>query len=148
MSAPSVFGALKESVIRRWLEVLLPVYTVAFIGVTVRPQYMPAVLNESLSDSLLPWIGWTVVGAMSGILALWGLIVAFFLAYSPAYLLARAPKLIARGWVDRRELRFYCLCFVLLCALVGLAIGWSAIGAAVIFALLAGCGPILWRCLV
>jgi hypothetical protein len=82
---------------------------------------------------------------MFGILVLWALIVAFFLAYSPAYLVTRVPRVLARGWVDRRELAFYGLCFVMLCGLVAVA-WWAGFGTAVLgFILIAGCGPILWR---
>src|SRR5713101_2585687 len=102
MARESVLGVVHRSMIRRWLEVVLPGYT-------------PAFLSEHPSDSLLPWLGWAVVGAMTGILILWALILAFFLVYSPFYLLRRVPTLFAgNAWVDKRELGFYTCCFLLL----------------------------------
>ena len=85
---------------------------------------------------------------MSGVLALSGLAVAFFLLYSPLYLATRSGALIGKGgWVDRRELRFYVGCFILLCCLAGLAV-WNPVLAASIFVLMAGCAHLVWRALV
>jgi hypothetical protein len=82
---------------------------------------------------------------MSGVLALSGLFVAFFLLYSPVYLAARSMVLVGKGgWVDRRELRFYCACFMLLCSLVAIAILSPAVAAA-LFVLIAGSAHLLWR---
>lgn len=148
MAAESVLGAVRQSVLRRWLEVLLPVYTVVSLFVWLHQEYMPAVLAESMSESPLPWIGWALVGGMTGILGLWVLIVAFFLLYSPFYLLGRAPMLLGRGpWVDWRELRFYLSCFVLLCLLAAVSYsdGWTGL---TVFVLVSGCGPVFWRFLV
>jgi hypothetical protein len=142
-------GTLRGAVVRRWLEVLLPLYTFGLLVVLAEPEYTPSVLNQSMSESLLPWIGWAVVGAMSGILGLWVLIVAFFLFYSPIYLAGKSGLLIGQGgWVDRRELQFYIACFLLLCLLITLAWLWGwrvAVGALL---LLGGCGPVFWRHLV
>jgi hypothetical protein len=140
-----MLGAVRESVIRRWLEVLLPLYTAGLVWVQLRPEYTPVVLTQGALDSAEAFVGWAVAGAMFGILMLWALIVAFFLAYSPAYLVTRLPRVLSRGWVDRRELTFYGLCFTLLCALVAVAC-WASFSTAVLsFVLIAGCGPILWR---
>jgi hypothetical protein len=148
MAAGSAFGIVRQSVVRRWLEVALPVYTLALLAVVLHPQYLPSLLAQSLSGSVLPWIGWALVGAMSGILILWGLIVAFFLAYSPFYLLGRTPALLGRGaWVDRRELQFYLCCCVLLCLLAAVFY-WDARAGLIAFMLVSGCGPLFWRYLM
>ena len=133
---------------RRWLEIVLPLYTIALLYVYFRPQSIPQSLAENSEQSLVPWAVWGVVGAMSGILALSGLLVAFFLLYSPVYLAARSTALVGKGgWVDRRELRFYCACFVLLCILLGLAI-MSPVTAAAVFVLIAGSAHLFWRAFV
>jgi hypothetical protein len=133
---------------RRWLELALPLYSLALLVVYFRPQYLPQMTGEGAMDSIMPWAIWGVVGALSGVLALSGLFVAFFLLYSPVYLLGKSMMLVGtKGWVDKRELRFYTACFVLLCFLAGLAV-WNPVAAAVTFVLLAGCAHFLWRLLV
>ena len=148
MPGESVVGAIRQSVVRRWLEVVLPAYTLAFLGVWLWPEYMPRVLGQGLNDSVLPWISWALVGAMTGILLLWALIILFFLLYSPFYLLGKIPMLFGRGaWVDRRELQFYVCCFLLLGLLVCLLV-WDPRKALIAFTLVSGCGPVLWRYVV
>jgi len=148
MSGESVVGAIRQSVVRRWLEVVLPAYTLAFLGVWLWPEYMPRVLGQGLNDSVLPWISWALVGAMTGILLLWALIITFFLLYSPFYLLGKIPMLFGRGaWVDRRELQFYVCCFLLLGLLVCLLV-WDPRKALIAFTLVSGCGPVFWRYVV
>jgi hypothetical protein len=144
----AVAGGLQQSVFRRWLEVFLPIYTAALLFVWFRPEHTPEVFSQSVGLSPLPWLAWGAAGAMLGVLTLWSVIVAFFLLYSPVYLLGKAPMLVGQGgWVDRRELRFYGACFVLLCALA--AVGSQSLPAAVVlFAGIAGCGPVFWRLLV
>src|SRR5947209_14488599 len=44
-------GAVVQSVIRRWLEVLLPIYTAALVVVWFRPEQTPMILTMSMSDS-------------------------------------------------------------------------------------------------
>ena len=148
MNAESVMGSVMQSVVRRWLEVLLPLYSVALTVVFFRAEYTPAVLTDSMSESPLPGMAWAVVGAFAGILALWALIVSFFLLYSPFYLIGKLPLLVGQGgWVDRREVRFYLACFVCLCALVVVTCWEPPVGLTT-FAITAGCGPVFWRLLV
>ena len=148
MNAESVMGSVMQSVVRRWLEVLLPLYSVALALVFFRAEYTPTVLTDSMSESPLPGMAWAVVGAFAGMLALWALIVAFFLLYSPFYLIGKLPLLVGHGgWVDQREVRFYLACFVLLCALVAVTY-WEPPVGLTSFAITAGCGPVFWRLLV
>src|SRR5215468_691283 len=103
MARDTVIGVVHRSMIRRWLEVVLPLYTLAFLAAMRDPEYTPAFLSEHPSDSLLPWLGWAIVGAMTGILILWAIILGFFLLYSPFYLVRRVPRLLGgHAWVDKR----------------------------------------------
>lgn len=133
---------------RRWLELALPLYSLALVfGYFFHPQSLPTPATLSLGESIMPLAIWGFVGAMSGVLALSGLTVAFFLLYSPLYLLARSWGLVGkRRWVDRREHRFYTACFILLCFIGGLAV-WNPLVSASIFVLLAGSAHLLWRAL-
>ena len=132
---------------RRWLELMLPIYSLTVLIAYFNPQYLPLRLGATPTDSMMPWAVWGLVGAMSGVLALSGLALAFFLLYSPLYLLARSWMLVGKGgWVDRRELRFYTACFILLCFMGSLAV-WSPIAAASAFVVLAGFAHLLWRAL-
>ena len=148
MAAESVLGAVRQSVVRRWLEVLLPAYTLGVVFVWSHQEYMPAILGRNMNESPLPWIAWAAVGAMTGILVLWALIVVFFLFYSPFYLLGKTSRLLGGGaWVDRRELRFYLYCFALLCALAAVFY-WDAWIGLMTFTVVSGCGPVFWSSLV
>ncbi len=147
-NSESAIGTVVQSVVRRWLEVLLPLYTGALLLVWFRAEYTPVVLTQSVSDSPFPGVAWAVVGALGGILALWALIVGFFLLYSPFYLFGKLPQLMGRGaWVDRREVRFYLSCFAMLCLLVTLSY-WEPPAGVILFTMSAGCGPVFWRLLV
>jgi putative copper export protein len=148
MATDSGLDAVRQLVLRRWLEVLLPAYTLGLLFVWLHQEYTPAVLGQSMNESPWPWIAWALVGAMTGILVLWGVIVAFFLCYSPLYLLGKTPLLLGgRAWVDKRELQFYVCCFLLLSLLAALAY-WDAWVGFIAFTLVAGCGPVFWRYLV
>lgn len=132
---------------RRWLELVLPLYSIAVLVHYYRPNVMALPADSSGAGAVMPWALWGLVGAMTGVLALSGLVLAFFLVYSPLYLLARGWMLVGTGkWVDRREFRFYVTCFILLCFLVGVAV-WNPLGAASIFVVLAGCAHFVWRLL-
>jgi hypothetical protein len=148
MRAESVMGSVRQLVVRRWLEVVLPLYAVALIIVWFRAEYTPAVLMESMSGSVLPALAWALVGALGGLLGLWALIIAFFLLYSPFYLIGKLPLLVGKGgWVDRREVRFYLACFGFLCLLAALTYWEPSVGLTAL-AVAAGCGPVFWRVLV
>jgi len=141
-------GSLMHSVVRRWLEILMPVYAVALVIVWFHAEYTPAVLTTSMSESPFPALAWAVVGALGGLLGLWALIIAFFLLYSPFYLIGKLPRLIGKGgWVGQREVRFYLACFGFLCLLAALTYVEPPAGLTV-FAIAAGCGPVFWRVLV
>ena len=148
MNPESAIGSVMQSVVRRWLEVLLPVYSVALVVVWLHAEYTPTILTESISASVLPGMAWAVVGALTGILGLWAVIISFFLLYSPFYLIGKLPLLVGQGgWVDRREVRFYLACFAFLCGLVALLCLQLSVGVTV-FALASGCGPVFWRFVV
>lgn len=130
---------------RRSIEVLLPVYSIAVVFFYFRPDYLPWT-PASFTESVAPWAVWAGMALMSGLLAVSGMMLAFFLLYSPLYLATRSLMLGHRKWVDRREMRFYIACFILLCFLAGLTI-WHPVMAGTIFVLMAGSAHILWRAL-
>ncbi len=87
-----------------------------------------------------------------GLLGVWGfsaLVVLFFLAATRRSTSStRLPHLVGKGgWLDRREVRFYLACFALVCLLV-ILFTRSFDAAGVVFVLLAGFGPVVWRLLV
>lgn len=130
-----------------WLELVLPFFATALLVVFHMPQYLPRVFVES-ATSPLAWVAWAVLGAMGGVMVFSGLLVAFFLLYSPIYLAGKAPLLMGRGgWTDRREVRFYGLCFVVFCVLLGLLL-WDWRWFVSAFLLVTGFAPTLWRALV
>jgi hypothetical protein len=131
---------------RRSVEVLLPIYSMAVVFFYFRPEILPW-SPPSFTESLTPWAVWAGMALMSGLLAVSGMVLAFFLLYSPLYLAMRGLTLGHRRWVDRRELRFYTGCFILLCFLAGLAV-WHPVVAGTIFVLMAGSAHLLWRALV
>jgi hypothetical protein len=127
--------------------VVLPLYALAVLVVYFHPHLLPLPKEGVATEAVMPWAMWGLVGAMSGVLALSGLTVAFFLLYSPLYLMARSWMLVGKGgWVDRRELRFYTACFILLLFLGSLAV-INPVVAASTFVLLAGSAHLLWRAL-
>lgn len=125
----------------------MPLFAVALLIVFFKPEYMPHVFLES-ATSPVAWAAWTFLGAAGGVLTFSGLLVLFFLLYSPVYLAGKLPLLAGKGgWTDQREVRFYGLCMILLFVLLGLLL-WDWRWFAGAFLLLAGFAPGLWRLLV
>ena len=130
-----------------WLELVLPLFATAVLLVFHKPQFMPSVFVESATTPVA-WGAWALLGALGGILSFSGLLVVFFLLYSPVYLVAKAPMLVGKGaWTDRREVRFYVLCLVILCVLLALLL-WDWRWFVSAFLVLTGFAPSLWRALV
>lgn len=133
---------------RPWMEVILPLYSLALVILYYRPQALPLAIEEKLVDGMFRWAIWGIVGALGGILALSALFLVFYLLYSPLYLLENAKRILdPHAWVDQREVRFYLGCFLLLISLVVLAF-MNPEAALVSFVLLAGSAQFLWRFLV
>lgn len=144
-NAPASWGP--RSTRWAWLELVLPLFAVALLVVFHKPEYMPRILAES-AMSPVAWMAWAILGAMGGVLAFSGLLVAFFLLYSPVYLAGKAPMLVGKGaWTDRREVRFYGFCLLILCALLGLLL-WDWRWSVSVFLLVTGFAPSIWRVLV
>ena len=133
---------------RPWMELILPLYALGMIIVYYRPQALPSAIEEKLVDGMFSWVLWGIVGALGGILALSALFLAFYLLYSPIYLVENARRILdPHSWVDQREVRFYMGCFLLLVSLLALAIVHPE-AAFVSFILLSGSSQFLWRFLV
>jgi hypothetical protein len=140
-------------IVRRWLETVLALFSLAFLYCIWYPEYMPrmfraVMLKEDLNLTLWDWMIGAMGAGLLGILGFSALIVLFFLGYSPIYLVNKLPHLVGKGgWMDRREVRFYLACFALVCLLVVL-LTRSFDTAGVMVILLAGFGPMVWRILV
>ncbi len=137
-------------VVRRWLETVLALFSLAVLYVNQHRDAMPRALDltNDANLSLLEWLFRGIVFGMMGILGFSALVVAFFLIYSPIYLINKIPHLVGKGgWLDRREVRFYLACFALICLLFAL-LAWSTEAFTMILVLLAGFGPLVWRLLV
>lgn len=133
---------------RLWMELILPLYALALVILYYRPQALPPAIEQELVDGIFRWVIWGIVGALGGVLGLSALFLAFYLLYSPLYLIENAKRILdPHAWVDQREVRFYLGCFVLLVSLVALAVVNSD-AALVSFILLAGFSQFLWRLLV
>lgn len=130
-----------------WLEMILPLFATALLVVFHKPEFIPRIFTESATTPLA-WVAWALLGALGGITAFSGMLVAFFLIYSPVYLAGKAPMILGKGtWTDRREVRFYALCFIILCALLALVV-WDWRWFVSAFLLLTGFAPTFWRALV
>jgi hypothetical protein len=137
-------------VVRRWLETLLAVFSLAVLYVNEHRDAMPRALDlkNDTNLSLLDWLFRGMVFGMMGILGFSALVVVFFLVYSPIYLINKVPHLVGKGgWLDKREVRFYLACFALICLLLSL-LAWSSEAFTMLLVLLAGFGPLVWRLLV
>jgi hypothetical protein len=137
-------------IVRRWLEVMLALVSLAILYFTRRPEALPRALDLGNDAGLTLW-DWIFRGMAFGLLGVWGfsaIVVGFFLVYSPIYIINKAPHLVGKGgWLDRREVRFYLACFALVCLLV-ILMTRSFDAAGVLFVILAGFGPVVWRLLV
>jgi hypothetical protein len=135
-------------IVRRWLEVTLALVSLAMLYFYRNPDLVPRALKDDTNLTLWDWI---FRGMVFGLLGVWGfsaLVVLFFLLYSPIYLINKAPHLVGKGgWLDRREVRFYLACFALVCLLL-ILFTRSFDAAGVLFIILAGFGPVVWRLLV
>ena len=144
-------GSLPETYLRPnrpWMEIILPLYSLFMILLYYRPHMLVSVMEEAPAHRILWWGLWVIIGALGGILALSGLLLAFCLLYSVVYLLLNAGRVLDRqAWVDRSELRFYLGCFIILCGLLALTFAHPE-AALVTFTLLAGFAQLLWRLLV
>jgi len=137
-------------IVRRWLEGLLAFFSLAVLFFDRHQDQIPRALSlkDDTNLTLWDWILRGVVFGMFGILGFSLLVVAFFLIYSPIYLINKAPHLVGKGgWLDRREVRFYLACFALVCLLVAF-FTQSSEAFKILVVLLAGFGPIVWRFLV
>ncbi len=133
---------------RFWVEMVLPVYSVFAVFAYFRPGMLPGEFEQSALESTVVWLLWGVMAALTGILAISALFLCFYLLYSPFYLAGQVRQMTGpHKWVDRRELRFYLGCFVMLCLLGGLAVTNPTLAVAA-FIILAGSAQILWRILV
>lgn len=130
---------------RSWMELILPVYSLAIVIVYYRPQAVPPAIKDTLMAGILKWAFWIIAAALGGLLSFSALFLAFCLVYAPVYLLNNAKRILnAQAWIDHREVRFYLGCFVVLCTLLALAL-LNPIAAAAFFVLLAGSASLLWR---
>ena len=134
--------------VRYCVEILMPLYSVFAVFVYFRPGFLLARLDTTAVESVVGWLMWGLLAALTGVLAISALFLTFYIVYSPFYLLQRLKLLFApQKWVDRRELRFYLACFVMLCVLAGLAVV-NPTAAAVTFTILAGSAQLLWRVII
>jgi hypothetical protein len=130
-----------------WLELVLPLFGASVLLVFHKPEYVPAIFLQH-ANSMGAWAAWVLLGALGGVFAFSGLLVVFFLLYSPVYLAGKAPMLMGKGaWADGREVRFYGLCFVALSVLLALLL-WDWRWFVSAFLLITGFAPSFWRALV
>jgi hypothetical protein len=128
-----------------WLEIMLPLYALIVVVVYYRLDRFHVDIADEWIESLVLWAVWIVGGALGGVLALAGIFLAACLLYSPIYLASNFRRAMNPGvWSDPRESRFYLCCFVLLCALIALAV-WNLEISLVVFTILAGSAQFLWR---
>lgn len=127
----------------------MPLFAVAFLVAILKPESVPHVfLETATTTSPAAWVAWAFLGAAGGVLTFSGLLVVFFLLYSPVYLAGKLPMLTGNGaWTDQREIRFYGLCCIILFALLALLL-WDWQWFVTAFLILTGFAPALWRVLV
>ena len=128
-----------------WLEIGLPLYAVGLVVWYYQPDRLDLALGDGWIESIVAWSVRIGCGAFGGVLALFALLLAFCLLYSPVYLSINFSRAATPGvWLDRDEFRFYLQCVGLLCLLIGLAV-WNLEVALAVFVLLAGSIPLLSR---
>lgn len=128
-----------------WLELVLPLYALALVTIYYGLDGLRLAMPDERVESLALWAAWIVGGALGGILALSGLLLVFYLLYSPFYLGKNLSRIVNPAvWTDPKEFRFYLCCFVLLLVLAGLAI-LSLEVFLVAFIVLAGSAQLIWR---
>jgi len=128
-----------------WLELVLPLYALTLLAVYYGLDGLSVAMPDERVESVALWAAWIVGGALGGILALSGLLLAFYLLYSPFYLGKNLRRIVNPAvWSDPKEFRFYLCCFVLLCLLAALAI-LSLEVFLVAFIVLAGGAQLIWR---
>jgi hypothetical protein len=144
-------SVIPRVVVQRWLEATLALFSLGLLYLIYHPDSWPRALDLNVYAGLTPW-EWIFRSMAFGLFGVWGfsaLIVAFFLLYSPIYLINKMPHLIGKGgWLDRREVRFYLACFALACLLLVALFTRSFDTAGGLFVILAGFGPPIWRRLV
>ncbi len=132
---------------RRWMEFILPVYSLAMLLIYYRPEVLVPAMDDALTHGKLWWVLWMIIGAFGGLLALSGLFLAFSLLYFPIYLIGNARRILdPRLWLDRGEMRFYVGCFAIFCGLAALGFLYPP-AALASFTVLAGFAQPLWRVL-
>jgi len=127
---------------------VLPAYAVILVVVYYRPDSFRLPIVDERIQSIVAWAlrisGW----ALDGVLALSGLLLAFYLLYAPVYLARNLRRVLdPTAWIDGREFRFYLCCFGLLCALIVLWVLNREI-TLVVLTVLAGSAHLLWRLLI
>lgn len=131
-----------------WLEIVLILYAVILVRIYHRPDSFQLAMADEWIERLVVGAMWIIGGTLGAVLALSGLFLAFYLLYSPFYLLGNLRRALdPTVWLDPRELRFYLYCFGVLCALIGLAV-WNLELAVAGFVILAGSARLLWHLLV
>lgn len=131
-----------------WLEVVLPPYALLLVLFHYKPESFILPITDERLGLVVVWalkvFGW----ALGGMLALSGLFMAFYLLYSPFYLVLNLGRILDRtAWTDPREVRFYVACFGLLSGLAALSLlnpEWALVS----FVILAGSAQLLWRALL
>jgi len=128
-----------------WLEIVLPIYALTLVILYYRPNSVYLPIADERFETIVGWAVWIVGAALGGVLAIFGLYLAFCLLYSPFYLAVNLRWVLDRRvWMDRSEVRFYLFCFGLLCILLMLAL-WNREAALVVFTVLAGSTKLLAR---
>lgn len=79
---------------RSWMELILPLYSLALVIVYYRPQAVPPAIKDTLTTGILKWVFWAIAAALGGLLSFSALLLAFCLDYAPFYLLNNANQIL------------------------------------------------------